>query len=94
MTQPPLAGKRGRCVNCWPFRETPATHVVKIAAVPTTSSMSGRPVPASRVHLCGAHARQLARFQVSVGRWARAYRYRRIRGTQPHPTPPVLLSGY
>lgn len=88
------AGKRGWCVNCFPFRETPNTHVVKIAAISAASSMSGRDVPASRLYMCGPHARQMARFQVSVGRLARAYRYRRIRGTQPRPVPAVLLSGY
>lgn len=87
-------GKRARCPNCWPFRATPSTHLVKVAPIIPTASMTGRYIPGVRYFMCGPHARQMARFRTSVGYRARAYRYRRIRGTQPRPTPTVLLSGY
>lgn len=91
-------GKRGRCANCWPFRNNPSTHIVKMPPVRrlgmwSDRDTSPRPRP-RRWYVCGAHAAQLVRFHRSVGVDARAYRYRRIRGTQPHPSPEVLTNGY
>jgi hypothetical protein len=96
MNPPPEPGRRGRCVNCWPFAETPTTHVVKLPPAGrfrTWADSDTTPRP-RRWFLCAAHAAQIVRFHRSVGVPARAYRYRRIRGTQPHPTPGVLVSGY
>jgi hypothetical protein len=83
MTPSRWTGKRSRCVNCRPFADTPSTHVVKL---PPARWSSWDP--------SSAHAEQIVRFHLSVGVPARAYRYRRIRGTQPRPIPKVLISGY
>jgi hypothetical protein len=89
-------GKLARCSGCLPFADTPSTHVVKLPPAKrfrTWSDQDTSPHP-RRWYMCASHAQQIVRFHLSVGVPARAYRYRRIRGTQPRPIPKVLISGY